>query len=200
MPIDTKAAVRQIDEALSHYDNFKSRNENHHEWSCWHTELIFEMMGVLERLGRNTVYHVKGTDEKELAGTLRALRSAYANGYLDSVREQLHGETFGNFLDMAAHLLAEGYKDAAAVIAGGTLEQHLRALCEKHGYSPVPDKISTLNDALYRNVYQADWMKQITAWGDIRNNAAHAHYGKVNSGLVETMIAGIRLFMSTYPA
>ena len=34
---------------------------------------------------------------------------------------------------MAEYLLHEGYKDSAAVIAGSTLESHLRALCNKNG-------------------------------------------------------------------
>ena len=37
---------------------------------------------------------------------------------------------FGDHIEMAAHLLAEGYKDAAAVIAGGVLEAHLRLLAQ----------------------------------------------------------------------
>ncbi len=34
---------------------------------------------------------------------------------------------------MAEHLLDEGYKDAATVIAGSSLEPHLRQLCQKSG-------------------------------------------------------------------
>jgi hypothetical protein len=50
----------------------------------------------------------------------------------------IHGETFSDFLAMAEHLLSAAYKDnaavvAAATIAGGVLEQHLRALCVKYG-------------------------------------------------------------------
>lgn len=37
------------------------------------------------------------------------------------------------FLDMSQHLNEAGYKDAAAVIAGSTLESHLKELAVKNG-------------------------------------------------------------------
>jgi hypothetical protein len=43
-------------------------------------------------------------------------------------------------------------------------------------------------------------MKQIIAWADIRNSAAHGKYDKVDAKHVEFMIAGIRLFMQSHPA
>jgi len=64
---------------------------------------------------------------------LESLRADASLGYLQSQRELIHGELFGDFLEMAEHLLDEGYKDAAAVIAGSSLEAHLRQLCQKSG-------------------------------------------------------------------
>ena len=37
-------------------------------------------------------------------------------------------------LEMAEHLLAADYKDAAAVLGGGVLEEHLRQLCKKQEF------------------------------------------------------------------
>jgi hypothetical protein len=67
-----------------------------------------------------------------MAGMLRALRDDYANGYLQTVQELIHANMFSNLLDMAAYLNEQGFKDAAAVITGGVLEQHLRELCAKN--------------------------------------------------------------------
>ena len=53
-------------------------------------------------------------------------------GYLASLEELIHGEIFADFLEMADHIQNEGYKDAAAVLASGTLEAHLRQLCGKN--------------------------------------------------------------------
>jgi hypothetical protein len=69
---------------------------------------------------------------RPLYGIVQALKSDIANGYLSSLRELLHADLFSDFLDMAHHLLQEGYKDPAAVLAGGVLEGHLRQLCAKN--------------------------------------------------------------------
>jgi len=74
-----------------------------------------------------------GVTGRNLMGVLESLRADVEMGYLRSQRELLHGELFGDFLEMAQHLLDEGYKDAAAVIAGSTLEAHLRQPCVKSG-------------------------------------------------------------------
>src|SRR5690606_15046720 len=66
-------------------------------------------------------------------GVARSLLSDVQNDYLKSLEELIHGDVFGDFLEMAEHLTANGFKDAAAVIAGSTLEAHLRHLCAKHG-------------------------------------------------------------------
>ena len=47
--------------------------------------------------------------------------------------EPAHADTYAGYLEMAEALLGQGYKDAAAVIAGTSLEVHLRALGTKHG-------------------------------------------------------------------
>ena len=67
----------------------------------------------------------------DVSGILRALRADYNAGYLRSVQELVHADLFADLLEMAAHLLDSGYKDAAAVIAGSALEAHLRQLAAK---------------------------------------------------------------------
>jgi hypothetical protein len=205
MSIDKRAALEQIDAALERYDQFSNgRRTTDEEFEKSHTEVVWRMMETLRRLAPSgSNYLVRGTNEHELAGVLKALRADYEVGYLQTVRELIHGEIFSDFLDMASYLLKEKFKDAAAVIAGGVLEQHLRAICIKHGVSPIPTNLNSLNDTLYRNppgVYPSQMMKQITAWADIRNSAAHGHYDKVDGKLVEFMIAGIRLFTLSNPA
>ena len=66
-----------------------------------------------------------------LAGIVESLRASLKAGYLKTASELIHGEIFGDFLEMGDHLLERGYKDAAAVVTGSTLEAHLRQLCQK---------------------------------------------------------------------
>jgi hypothetical protein len=139
-------------------------------------------------------------------GALEALRADYEAGHLASLPELIHAELFGDFLEMASHLLNGGYKDAAAVIAGSTLEGHLRQLAEKTGITSTnedghPLKADRLNAELTKSgAYEKTDLKAVTAWLGLRNHAAHGDYQKYEAGQVGPMIAGIRDFIRRKPA
>ena len=135
---------------------------------------------------------------------LRSVKSEIGGGWLTSIRTLITAEVFSDFLDMAEHLLASGYKDAAAVMAGSVLEEHLRLLCGYAGISvievrdgrDVALKADRLNaDLAKADVYSKLDQKLITAWLDLRNNAAHGHYDKYTHEQVANMKAGILEFM-----
>lgn len=114
-------------------------------------------------------------------------------------------EVFTDYIEMAEYLLEEEYKDAAAVIAGSTLEEHLRQLCKKNGIpvvrqkdgKDVPMKADQVNaDLAKAGVYTMLDQKLVTAWLDLRNKAAHGEYNGYNADQVKAMIAGITEFMA----
>jgi hypothetical protein len=142
----------------------------------------------------------------DLAGTVRSLRDAYQNDYLATIIELVHADTFSDLLDQAAYLLEQRYKDAAAVIVGGVLEEHVRKLCGKHGI-PINDsnskplKATYLNDQLKAaNAYGNLEHKNVASWQDLRNKAAHGRYQDYDSGHVELFLMGVRHFVATHPA
>jgi hypothetical protein len=144
-----------------------------------------------------------------LVGVVRALHDDVVAGYLESERELLHGELFGDFLEMAQHLLDEGYKDAAAVIAGSSLEAHQRQLCIKNGIAVDvagpkgmhAKKADTLNSELAAaRVYSKQDQKNVTAWLGLRNNAAHGLYDQYTRDEVGILIAAVRDFITRNPA
>ncbi|MCI2429492.1 hypothetical protein LM602_06305 [Candidatus Acetothermia bacterium] len=146
---------------------------------------------------------------RQLVGVLDSLRADVSLGYLRSQRELLHGELFADFLEMAQHLLDEGYKDAAAVIAGSALEAHLRHLCQKanipieikSGGGATPKKADRLNaDLASGKVYLKLDQKNVTAWLDLRNKAAHGLYDHYSAGQVALLISGVRDFITRNPA
>ena len=101
---------------------------------------------------------------------------------------------------MAAYLTSEGYKDAAAVIAGSTLEAHLKELAKSNSIeltlNDKPKKASLLNDELAKaGVYSASYQKQIVAWLAIGNDAAHGNYQAYSLEQVKLMTQGVRQFM-----
>jgi hypothetical protein len=144
-----------------------------------------------------------------IVGILTALKGDIQDGYLANISELVRGETFNSYLEMAEHLFAEGYKDAAAVIAGSTLEAHLRQLCVKHGIDTTAitsdgkvraKKASQLNQDLGKAIYSSFDQKQINAWQDLRNDAAHGNYGSYSDKQVEQFIDWLSDFIAKNPA
>ena len=139
-------------------------------------------------------------------GVLNAMRSDIAAGWLTSVEELLHAETFSDFLEMSKELLDKGYKDAAAVIAGSVLESHLRMMATKVEIEVASDEgkarsANVMNaDLAKAKVYNKLQQKQITAWQGIRNSAAHGKYDEYKAGDVERLIEGVRDILLRFPA
>ena len=142
--------------------------------------------------------------EKGLA-ILNAVRSEIDGGWLFTLKGLVTAELFADFIDMAEHLLESGYKDPAAVMAGGVLEEHLRQLCAKNGIpisqekddKSVPLKADRLNSELAKaDVYSKLDQKLVMAWLDLRNKAAHGKYEEYNQDQVKQMILGVTEFMA----
>ncbi|WP_405954310.1 hypothetical protein [Streptomyces phaeochromogenes] len=134
-----------------------------------------------------------------------SLRDDLNSGWTESVVELVHADTYSDYLEMADALLAKGYKDAAAVITGTSLEVHVRALCVKNNVTTAvagkPKKADTMNADLKKaGVYDGLRQKQLTAWMDLRNKAAHGNYGDYDKDEVLQFIDGVQAFMMKYPA
>jgi hypothetical protein len=136
-----------------------------------------------------------------LVGTVKALREDVKRGYMDSFESIVRSETFSDLLAMAEYLLEQGYKDPAAVIAGGVLEEQLRKLASRDGVE-VKDgqdwrKSQQLNqDLCGAGAYLSNDQKSVTAWLDLRNDAAHGKYANYAQTQVELMLRGFRDFVS----
>jgi len=140
-----------------------------------------------------------------IMGAVYALKSDLENDYLKTFQSLVQAEVFSNYLEMAEYLEKEGYKDPAAVIIGSTLEARLRELCKENGLPTevlnnknklTPKKADTMNAELAKNqVYQSAYQKQITAWLDIRNSAAHGKYNEYTKEEVKLMLQGVMQFL-----
>ena len=126
--------------------------------------------------------------------------------HLQSVVELVHADVFADFLDMAQHLLEQGYKDPAAVMTGSVLEAHLRKLCDKYSIPVLkpdgsPKTADTLNGELKTaGAYNLLDQKNVTAWLDLRNKAAHGRYTEYTKEQVGLMLENVRNFISRIPA
>lgn len=181
--------------------------------------LIARSRGLIENItGKQSYYSIQMNDilsmgyheaykAELLIGLIDGLLDDLDHGFIDSISNLVCGAIFQDYLEMAQHLLNEGYKDAAAVIAGSTLENHLKQLCIKHDISInftakdgsiQPKKSSIINQELGKNVYSLYDQKQITAWLDLRNNAAHGIYESFTHEQVQLLIDGLRDFISRH--
>lgn len=112
-------------------------------------------------------------------------------------------------LEQAEDLLLANYLAAAAVLSGGALEAHLKDLCGRTGLQWSGDgSISKYQSALssaQRNgtisFFSGGDSKQVLAWGDLRNRAAHnpASIQMEDSVAITNMISGIRDFINRVP-
>ncbi len=230
MPFDNAAVLRQIDDVLARYKEAKGKLE----WDGYAArdsgvpdeeavEVSTLITHTLERFrpaGRAAFSdEILGKDfgagdhivrMKMLAGLLSALRADYAANRLQSFRELVHADLFADFLEMAGHLLDEGYKDPAAVMIGGVLEEHLRKLCGRHSVPATftdaagnvrPKRLDTMNaDLAKAGTYNKIEQQSVTAWAAVRNAAAHGEYGKYDQAQVRQMLGGVRDFIARHPA
>lgn len=131
------------------------------------------------------------------------------DGWLTDVKSLISGEIYNDFIEMAEDLLNQGYKDPAAVIVGGVLEENLRQLCLSNNIPIVkqdltsgklkPLKADTMNTELYKaGIYNMLVQKSIVAHLDLRNMAAHGKYGEYDKDQVQLMLSSIIDFISKF--
>lgn len=152
----------------------------------------------------NTMHGNHYRHVSDVAGILKAVESDLETGMLSNFKSLAQAEVFADFLDMAEHLLGEGYKDAAAVILGAVLEDTLRKIADANGVPVIGSKgkpltIDPLNSAVCKQgVYGLLVQKQVTSWANLRNDAAHGHFDKYDDSQVKHMLLFVQKFCADY--
>jgi hypothetical protein len=145
----------------------------------------------------------RDTDGEILKGleVLKGLKEDIEGGYLTKIETLVSGEVFSDFLDMAEHLLDNGYKDPAASLIGAVLEDSLRRMCINNTL-PVKsgDNISTLNQRLAskKGVYNRLQQGKIGVWNNVRDSADHGRFGEYKEDDVKDMLEAVRKFLDDY--
>ncbi len=153
-----------------------------------------------QRLKEHTTSYPKWPDVDQAFGVLLAAKDDLEHGALLSVRTLIQAELFDDFLGQAEELLATGYFQPAAVVAGSVLEDGLRRLCTREQVQLTnKPKLDSMNSALAKKgVYSALTQKRLTALADIRNNAAHGNWSAFSASDVDKMIRDVRDFMGEH--
>jgi hypothetical protein len=212
--MDAAVITAQIKDLLKAYGAYMIKEPPYSTAEA--VELIVRMEAAIERLAPRSSRYVqeaetfRRNDQRprmvRLAGVLKALKEDVNEGWLQTVEELVHADTFSDLLEQARELNSKGYKDAAAVIAGTVLESHLRLLCDKNsiptslqaGRYKTADSMNT--ELAKTGVYNQLQQKQVTAWLGIRNAAAHGKYSQYTAADVVSLISGVEQFIISNPA
>ena len=142
----------------------------------------------------------------ESLSILAAISFEIHNDWLGNLKKLVTAELFSDFLEMSKYLLDEGYKDAAAVMIGSTLEEQLRQISLSNSIEitttkdgkEIPKKANLINAELYKaNIYGSLTNKNITSWLDLRNKAAHGQYSEYSNEEVKLMYQGVLNFLDS---
>ncbi len=126
-----------------------------------------------------------------------AAKDDYEGGYLFNVRALIKAEVLDDALDQAKQLHSAGYKDPACILTGVSLEVTLKELSERNNISL--SKLDKMNaDLAKAGIYNLAKQKQITAWADLRNKAAHGQWSDYSDGDVDDMIRGVERFIADF--
>ena len=177
--------------------------------------VLHDTVGTNHPLMKVLDHALKSKDWFDAFAASRGVVELYDQGGLNSPRLAIAHEIEADILDIAQEQVeaSEGNTDAmhkqlqigiAAFLAGVALEDALRRLCDASGISYDPQtSISKLREALYQpskeiEVISRSENKQITAWGETRNNAGHGRFNDITPPEVGAMVMGVRGFIDKY--
>ena len=172
---------------------------------------IISTLNLLIRIFGNNSIHVESiqklfqkyptySEVYQIQGILKSAKDDYEHEYLFELRTLITAELFSDFLDQANALRKAGYFQAAAVIIGCILEDTLRKICIKNGINITStEKLDKMNAHLAKHgVYNLLTQKQITAYVDLRNKAAHGKWNEFTTDDVKQFEEWSYKFMENY--
>jgi hypothetical protein len=180
-------------------------------WSEWRNQALSFLVRTVGKTSNYSTEFEKWCAGRQVAptnagiGIFRAVKQDIEAGHLAHLSEVVRADLFSDFLEMAEYLLSANYKDAAAVLGGGVLEEHVRLLCEKNEIATsVEGKFKNADvmnaDLAKAGVFDKNQQKIVTSWLGIRNSAAHGKYSEYTKDQVAHYLAGIRDFVNRFPA
>jgi Domain of unknown function (DUF4145) len=132
-------------------------------------------------------------------GVLKAAKEDYDNGFAISLANEISGEIFQSFIELAKRALAEGQKSVAAVLACAALEDALKRYAEKNGVNVEGADMSQVVSALKAKGLVGGAQKTLLdTMPKIRNYAMHADWGKIQEPDVSSVIGFVEQFLITH--
>jgi hypothetical protein len=180
----------------------------------WKTNCISLLDAIVPQnhLHRNTIQtfqkHVAGYNNLGWAiGVLKGIGEDFERNLLTTSVAEIEYEISCDYLDEAKGLLgSQGVSDSnlttAAVLTGIGLERRLRRLWAENNASGSEasdrtKRLGALIDELKKaNIVTEAKAKQLRAWADIRNHAAHGDHDQFSIADLRYMIDGVKNFLA----
>ena len=156
-------------------------------------------------------FSIATSSADEILNTLCAVEEDFAAGMFDDLEKRIEAVVAVNYMDQAEELIKDSADTSrsyipAAVLAGAVLEKSLRTLCVKNdppiSLTKPGGKKKTMNPLIDNlkdaGVFNEIYAKQLRAWADIRNAAAHGQFEEFTKEQVASMIAGVNQFLCDY--
>lgn len=194
-----------IKRGITRFNNEPIYTVPHAEFKGWGTRIL----NLLQRGFSEESIHFKqfnhifskSSGEVDEFETCREIlisaKKDFEGGFLFNVSALVKAEVLDDVLEQANALLDAGYKDAACILNGVTLETTLKELSKRAKVSLGKlDKMNT--DLCKAGVYNMAKQKQITAWAELRNKAAHGEWTAYDSDDVRSFQDGVQRFIADY--
>ncbi len=131
-----------------------------------------------------------------IIGILEGALSDLEKGFLVGQEFIIAGDIFDDVLEQAKYLNQNKYKDPAAVLARVVIQDALKRIARAEGINDSM-KASQINDELKKiGRYTKPQWRQIQAWLDIGNAAAHGNFAQYTQTDVKGMIDDIERFLA----
>ena len=135
------------------------------------------------------------SDFESSFGIFRAAKEDYEEGYLFNICTLAKAEVLADALSQARELLKLKYKDPACILSRVALESTLKDLCAKYGIAE--GKLDRMNaDLTKAGAYNMAKQKQITAWAEIGNKAAHGEWSSYTEQDAIAMVSGVETLVA----
>lgn len=153
-----------------------------------------------EAFPRGTIDYSDRTFQESMShylSVLRALKEELQMGLLFSAEMLISKDILNTIIEEARTLLQAKYKDAAAIYCRVIIETSLKKLCDKNKITyRKKEKLSTISNKLRKKGFLnlSEW-RQVQAWTDIGNLAAHGKFNEYTEDAVKNMLDGIENFL-----
>lgn len=179
---------------------YKVPSDMYKEWATNVLNLLHRTFGESSIHYKNLAEHYTkfegwASDFNDSYGIFRAAREDYEGGYLFNIRTLAKAEVLSDAISQAKELLASGYKDPACILARVSLESALKDLASRYGVSE--GKLDRMNaDLTKAGAYNMAKQKQITAWAEIGNKAAHGEWTHYTAQDATAMVSGVETLIA----